>query len=263
MRMVHSGNKEWFMRASAVEFRLRMLINAGIIVLGFWAPWARTWGPTMVFAPRVSLLETLALDLSRMGLVSFAAAAPVVIVCAAFLAGVGAVLRIWGAAYLGTGTVQSPKMQAGTVMADGPYRYVRNPLYIGLWCMTAALAFLMPPSGAMVTMILLTIFQLRLIFGEEAFLAERLGESYRDYCHAVPRLFPRLRGAPQRSGQEPRWLRSVLTELTSIGVFVALAFFSWGYNNRLMIRAILISFGLSLVTRAFLPGAPAKQVSEG
>ena len=32
-------------------------------------------------------------------------------------------------------------------MADGPYRYVRNPLYIGLWCMVIAMAFLMPASG--------------------------------------------------------------------------------------------------------------------
>lgn len=251
------------MRASAIEFRLRMLINASILVLGFWAPWARTWGPTMVFAPRVSLLETLALDLSRIGILSFAAAVPVVIVCAAFLAAVGAVLRIWGTAYLGTGTVHSLEMKAGAVMADGPYRYVRNPLYLGLWCMAAALAFLMPPTGALVAMVLLTVFQLRLILGEEAFLTSQLGEPYLAYCHAVPRLFPRLRGAPMPAGQKPHWLRSAMSELTSIGVFVALAFFSWSYDNRLMIRIILISLGLSLVARALLPGVPAGQPSEG
>ena len=27
------------MRASALEFRLRMVINTAIILLGFWAPW--------------------------------------------------------------------------------------------------------------------------------------------------------------------------------------------------------------------------------
>ena len=251
------------MRASTIEFRLRMLINACIIFLGFWAPWARTWGPTMVFAPRVSLLETLALDLSRMGIVGFSSAAPVVIVCAAFLAAVGAVLRIWGAAYLGTGALHGLEMKAGRVMADGPYRYVRHPLYLGLWCMAAALAFLMPPTGALVSMVLLTFFQLRLILAEEAFLAARLGEAYLAYKRSVPRLFPRFRGAPPRPGQKPHWLRSAMSELTPIGVFIALAFFSWGYDNRLMIRAVLISFGLSLVVRALMPGIPAGQPSEG
>ena len=251
------------MRASAIEFRLRMLINTAIIFLGFWAPWARTWGPSLVFAPRVSLLEWLALNLTRLGIVSFAAAAPVVISCAALLAGIGALLRIWGTAYLGTGTVHSLDMKAGAVMADGPYRYVRNPLYLGLWFMAAALAFLMPPTGALVAMILLTVFQVRLILGEEAFLAERLGEAYLAYKHSVPRLFPRLRGAPPPAGQKAHWLRSAMSELTPIGVFVTLAFFSWSYDNRLMIRAVLISFGLSLVVRALMPGMPARRPSEG
>jgi hypothetical protein len=44
-----------------------------------------------------------------------------------------------------------------------------------------------------------------------------------------------------------------LSEITPIGVFVTLAFFSWSYNNRLILRAILVSFGISLVVRAFVP----------
>jgi len=104
----------------------------------------------------------------------------------------GAALRIWGTAYLGYGTVHHEQMQAGAVMADGPYRHVRNPLYLGLWCVFAALGFLMPPSGALVTMALLTVFLSRLIIGEEAFLTAQLGQPYRNYLSAVPRLIPRL-----------------------------------------------------------------------
>jgi protein-S-isoprenylcysteine O-methyltransferase Ste14 len=251
------------MRASAVEFRLRMLINAIIICLGFWAPWTGTWGPTLEFAPRISLLEWLSLHISRLGLLAFADSAHVVIVCAALLSALGGFLRIWGSAYLGPATVQNLNMKAGTVMADGPFRYVRNPLYLGLWFMAAALAFLMPPSGALLAIFLITIFQLRLIFGEEAFLAGHLGESYLAYKNSVPRLIPRLRGAPPPANSKPQWLRSIISELTPIGVFVALAFFSWSYDNRLMIRIILISFGVSLVTRAFLPGTLTNRPSEG
>ena len=126
------------MGASAVEFRLRMGINAAIIVLGFWAPWIGACG----ISNRISLLEWLALEIGRMGLLRFTVATPVVIVAGALVAGVGAALRVSGAAYLGSGTVQSMNMKAVGVVADGPYRHVRNPLYLGLWVHTLALALL-------------------------------------------------------------------------------------------------------------------------
>jgi protein-S-isoprenylcysteine O-methyltransferase Ste14 len=249
------------MRASKIEFRLRMLINATIIVMGFWAPWIGYNNAWAGLGPHVALLEWLALRMSRAGLASFTDAVPVVIVVAALCAALGAVLRVWGSAYLGSGTVQSVEMQAGSVVASGPYRYVRNPLYLGLWFMVAALAFLMPPSGALFAMVLITLFQMRLILGEEAFLARQIGEPYLTYKRAVPRLIPRFRGAPTAAGGKPQWVRALLTELTPIGVFVALAFCSWSYNNQLMIKAILISFGLSLVMRAVLMGKTDRQAT--
>lgn len=250
------------MRATKIEFRARMLINAIIIVAGFWAPWTANRSAWAGFGPHVSLLEWLALHVSRLGLVRFSVAAPVVIGVAAACAAVGAMFRVWGSAYLGAGTVQSSEMQAGTLMAAGPYRYVRNPLYLGLWFMVAALAFLMPPSGALVAIVGITLFQLRLILGEEAFLTQRIGDPYLAYRKAVPRIVPRFRGAPAAAGQRPQWVRAALTELTPIGVFVALAFCSWSYNSELMIRAILIGFGLSLVMRAMPMRETAPRTTE-
>jgi protein-S-isoprenylcysteine O-methyltransferase Ste14 len=238
------------MRASAIEFRLRMLINAVIVVLGLWAPWIGAWG----IGRRVSLLEWLALELSRTRLLSFTLATPLVIVVAASLAAVAMVLRVWGAAYLSPATVINPSMLARGVMADGPYRYVRNPLYLGVWFMIAAMSFVMPVTGALVAMILLTIFLMRLILGEESFLLNRLGEPYQAYLQAVPRIVPRIGSSLPRSGAKPRWGLAVLSELTPIGVFFTLAVLSWRYDNQLMLRAILISFGLSLVVRAVVPG---------
>jgi protein-S-isoprenylcysteine O-methyltransferase Ste14 len=130
---------------------------------------------------------------------------------------------------------------------------VRNPLYLGLWCMVAAMAFIMPASGSVFAMALISVFLLRLILGEEAFLAAQIGEPYRLYLRAVPRLVPRLRTTLPRGGSKPNWLKAMLAELTPIGVFVALAFLSWSYDSRLMGRTILIFFGASLVVRAVLP----------
>jgi hypothetical protein len=144
------------------------------------------------------------------------------------------------------------EMKAGAVVADGPYRYLRNPLYLGLWFMVAALAFLMPPTGALASLALLTVFLIRLTLGEEAFLATQLGEPYQAYLRAVPRFLPLLRSRVPHGGGRPKWIRALASELTPIGVFVAMAFLSWSYDTVLMGRVILISFGLSLIVRALM-----------
>jgi protein-S-isoprenylcysteine O-methyltransferase Ste14 len=251
-------DKEKYMRASAFEFRFRMIIQIVIVFLGFWAPWLNlsALGPPDL-GRHISTLEWLALELSRTGLVRFSYATPVVIVLGSLAAGAGAVFRVWGSAYLGYRTVHHGQMQAETVMAAGPYRYVRNPLYIGGWFMMTSISLLAPPSGALFIMILVTVFYLRLILGEEAFLTAQQGEPYREYLRAVPGLIPRLHAKLPQSPVRPRWLIAVLSEINPIGIFVALAILSWRYDNLLMIKAILISFGLSLVVRALIPGEKA------
>jgi protein-S-isoprenylcysteine O-methyltransferase Ste14 len=239
------------MKASAIEFRLRMAIMTTIIVLGFWAPWIER----LHLGRRISLLEWLALELSRTGLLTFSVATPVVIVLASLIAAKAAVARAWSTAYLGAGIVNSAQMQAGTVMVAGPYRYVRNPLYLGSWLMVLAMAFIMPATGAVFAIVLISVFLFRLILGEEAFLAAKLGEPYLAYKRAVPRLIPRLRTALPRAEFRPAWMRAVIAELNPIGVFLILAVLSWRYNNLLMVKAVLVSFGISLVARAFLPQA--------
>jgi len=237
------------MGATKIEFRLRMMIMIVIVVLGFYAPWIEP----LHLGRRIALLEWLALELSRLGLINFNVAAPAVIALGALVAFVGAVLRVWGTAYLGYGVVHHGQMQSHAVMADGPYRFVRNPLYLGGWCMMAAMAFLMPPSGALFSMVLLTVFFLRLILGEEAYLTGQLGEPYREYLAAVPRLFPRLRGSLPSAGSKPQWLTGLLTEVNPIGVFITLAFLSWSYDYELMIKGVIVSLGVSLVVRALMP----------
>jgi protein-S-isoprenylcysteine O-methyltransferase Ste14 len=251
------------MRATALEFRLRMLILVAIAIIGVWAPWVGPWD----IGRRISTIEWLALQISRIGWLSFSVATPIVIVFGALLAAVGMVLRVWGAAYLGYTTVHHADMQAGAVMAAGPYRYVRNPLYLGGWFMFAAISLLVTPSGALFIMAFAIFFQFRLILGEEAFLDGQLGEPYREYLRAVPRLIPRLHPSLPQADAEPHWLTAVLTEIMPIGTFVTLAIVSWWYDNELMLNAILLSLVVSLVVRglmkapiptgAFLVVAPA------
>lgn len=236
------------MRASNIEFRLRMLIMVAIVLLGFWAPWIQA----LDLGKRISLLEWLALEMSRAGILHFTYATPVVIGAGSLVAALGMVLRVSGTAYLGPGTVNNHEMKPGLTV-EGPYRYVRNPLYLGTWLTMTALAFLMPPTGALFAVPLIALFLLRLILAEEAFLAVRLGEPYRQYCNSVPRIFPRLRSNAAQAAGQPHWLLAVVSELNPISIFVALAGLSWTYDHELMIKGVLIGFGVSLVARALLP----------
>jgi protein-S-isoprenylcysteine O-methyltransferase Ste14 len=237
------------MKATLIEFKLRVLIITAIIFLGFWAPWQQFFKLT----EQPSLMIWLAYQLTHSAAINFATTTTLIIVIALLTALKGASLRVWGTAYLGSRTVNAANLQGSTLNADGPYRYVRNPLYWGTWCTMTAVAFLMPPSGALCTILLLSIFQLRLIFAEEAFLTEKLGEPYKKYLAAVPRLWPQLFHPLKPSGRKPEWLRAIVAELFPIGVFLSFAALSWQYDHSLMVKAVIVSFGISLVARALLP----------
>jgi len=239
------------MKASAFEFRFRVWIIVVVIFLGFSAPWIEL----LHIGTRTTAWLWLGFELGALGISSTAGILAVTILTI-IVAALAAAIRIWGTAYLGTSVVNNAEMKAGRVMADGPYRHVRNPLYIGSWFMVAAISVLMPASGAAFTMTLLSVFLLRLILGEEAFLAPRLGESYIAYKKAVPRLIPSPWPRVAAGGQSPNWTRAFLYEITPMGVLVSFAALSWQYNAFLLSRAVLMCFGLSLVVRAFVPPNP-------
>jgi protein-S-isoprenylcysteine O-methyltransferase Ste14 len=119
--------------------------------------------------------------------------------------------------------------------------------------LSVSIAILMPPSGAVVFLVLLAVFYLRLILGEEAFLAGTLGGAYLEYKKQVPRLVPRLRSRIATSPARPEWGTSLIAEAFPVAYSICLAVLAWRYEPRILMQCLLICFGLSLVMRAFLP----------
>lgn len=236
------------MKATAIEFRLRVIIQIVIVAAGLWAPWIQPSDLKL----RIATLEWLALEIGRTGLMTFTITVPVIIAFGIVLAAVGAWLRVWGAAYLGYNVVHHAQMQAGGVVTAGPFRYVRNPLYLGGWFMMAAISLFFTPSGALFTLALIGFFYLRLILGEEAHLASELGEPYQQYLRAAPRIVPRLRANTAPAVAEPRWFAAILTETMPIGVLITMAVVPWSYDNLAALRWILVSFIVSLVVRGLM-----------
>jgi hypothetical protein len=177
------------------------------------------------------------------------------LVIALVLTGLGAWLRVWGAAYVGSSIVKSPTMHGEAMLADGPYRRTRNPLYLGTLLHTLGVTVLMPPSGAVFAVVLLWVFQVRLALAEEPFLAARFGEAYVEYKKAVPRFLPSPKALVASAGVKPLWVQALLGEIYFVAVFLVLAIFGWSFNAQPLRQGLIISVGLALVVRAFLPRA--------
>lgn len=74
------------------------------------------------------------------------------------------------------------------LVTDGPYRYTRNPMYLGMLIILSGWGIYL---GSLGPLLLLPLFVLTLtvqqIIPEEKMLAEKFGERYRAYTKRVPR----------------------------------------------------------------------------
>ena len=236
------------MKATALEFRFRFLLGVIIYLLGFIAPWN-----SFLHLDSIRTWQLLASWPARNGWIGFSAATIAVLVLGILCAFAGAFLRTWASAYLDPAVVKAGAMHGDSIVASGPYRHLRNPLYFGTMIHTFALALLMPPSGAIFCVVAIALVQLRLIAAEEFFLTAKLGAPYVAYCARVPRLFPSITPRIPASATQPAWPTAFLSEIYMWGVFVSFAALGWRYNSVLIIKGILISLGVSLIARAFLP----------
>ena len=250
-------------KATKLEFRLRYILHALVFVLGFWAPW-NLITPIDPRGPNAHVWGILAANLSQLGVGSLLTSFNVLLVTAILCAFLGASLRTWGTAFLGAGVVRSGTMQTAQpstpasiegdgILTDGPFGYLRNPLYLGTFLHTLALSLLMPRSGAIFAIVVIGVMQVRLILGEEAYLSQKLGAPYLAYCGLVPRLFPSLRRKAARTGRVPHWGQAFLTEAYFWAVPIAYATLGWDYNAARLIQGVIVAFGIQIVCIALVP----------
>jgi protein-S-isoprenylcysteine O-methyltransferase Ste14 len=242
------------MKAAALAFRFRVAIFLLLYLLGFLAP----WGASFRGGSEGTLWLAASTLAARSGWIGLAASTVTLTLIALACLALGAILRVWGTAYLSSGVMRGARMQGDRLVATGPYRYVRNPLYLGSWLLGFATSLLMPPSGAAFFLPAFSLFVLFLISAEERFLGAQLGDAYQQYCRRVPRLWPRIGAGDTISSARPHWLQALLAETYPIAFTLCFAIFAWRYNARILIQCLLICYGVSLVIRAFAkPGAGA------
>ena len=78
----------------------------------------------------------------------------------------------------------------------GPYKYVRNPMYISLYLTLLGEAIYFQSVHLLFYLLgWMVFFQLRVVFSEEPYLSDAFGESCESYRKSVRRWIPRLKAS--------------------------------------------------------------------
>jgi protein-S-isoprenylcysteine O-methyltransferase Ste14 len=91
-------------------------------------------------------------------------------------------------AFRRAGTHVEPWKPAAVLVTSGIFRFMRNPMYVGLVLAVAGIAVLTAGDWMLVMTILLALtLHVGVVKREERYLAAKFGDAYRRYCDAVPR----------------------------------------------------------------------------
>ena len=222
-------------RATRFEFEKRFWIICTIYFTGFCLS-AFDQVPFIValrhlVAPSIARGEPQAVMFTR-----------IVIATGALLIFLAAGLRTWGAAYLRTEVVHDTAQHSEALVADGPFCYTRNPLYLANLPIAAGIGVLASRSGFIFLVLANWIFVYRLILREEESLQRTQGEPYRAYCRAVPRFWPALKPCIPSGNLRPDWGQAFAGE-SFVWLFgVAELLIAVTLNTSIGVAAFLLGF---------------------
>jgi protein-S-isoprenylcysteine O-methyltransferase Ste14 len=186
------------MRATRFEFERRFWIICAIYIaafsLSFLDPTSFITGLRHWIAPSIQPSTPQAVTFTR-----------IVMLVGGLLVFLAVTLRTWAAAYLRTDVVHDTAQHSEALVADGPFRNVRNPLYLANVPLAAGIGVLASRLGFLFLVAANWIFVYRLIFREEEALRKTQGESYRSYLAAVPRFWPSLTPRVPSGHGSPSW----------------------------------------------------------
>jgi len=210
-----------------------MYVIAGIVALAFACSWVDSHS-----AEESVLAWLVMLGVSASGAVG----RHIVYALAAALVAGGTALRTWGTAYLDVDTMMDATLRSNRLVIAGPYRYVRNPLYLGNLVVAAGIGLFASRAGFIVLLTGMTVFLRRLILREEQHLLREHGDAYRQFMD-IPRLLPAWRAKASPSTAQPRWGRAVGGEILMWAAALATAIYAATFSA----AAFWITLGLGII----------------
>ena len=186
-----------------------------IVMLGEWFFKHRDWTPI----PFMLLLLLVTAHQSRVR-ISWPLGLTLIVL--------GEGVRLWSVAVIGKES-RTRGSGAARLVRQGPYAYVRNPLYVGNFLLTLGATFLSELLWMIpIAMVLYAVQYVPVVLWEEDVLAERFGAQYAAYRQQVPRWIPRWR--PQIVGASEanvryQWRAALWSERSTFATLAVLLFF--------------------------------------
>jgi protein-S-isoprenylcysteine O-methyltransferase Ste14 len=220
------------MRATIWEFKNRAMLFGLIFGLAFCAYLIDPQNSTAALANFIEAARGINANLAARILLALAAC---------FLAA-AALMRTWASSYLHANVVYASEVKTASLVADGPYRRVRNPLYFANVLLAIGMGAMMSRIGFFVGVVAMLVFCYRLILREESELQSSQGAQYDLYRKAVPRLWPSLVPRTASAGRQANWSAGFKSEFWCWGFAISVAAFAVTLNT----RAFLVILGASV-----------------
>lgn len=141
----------------------------------------------------------------------------------------GESIRLWAVGYAGSAT-RTRHVGAPSLITNGPYGRVRNPLYVGNFILSLGLCIMAWAWMPYMLGIFLAAFAVQyglIVSLEEESLRSIFGEEYDAYVRAVPRFLPRFTGyvggepAPYDFAAALRSERRTFQSIAAVAVAIA------------------------------------------
>ncbi len=143
----------------------------------------------------LAVVRLLLLYAAVAALLALARPTPLGVTTGFAIAAVGEAIRVWAAGHL---------LKTEELVTSGPYRFTRNPLYLGRLLIFTGLCLMawLPYGGSLAVLaggyaVFFGYYLPRKERVEPARLRERHGEAFERYREAVPALFPTFRPFPE------------------------------------------------------------------
>ncbi len=108
----------------------------------------------------------------------------------------GETLRFWGVCYAGSETRTTGKTGGTNLVTQGPFSYVRNPLYLGnmiIYFGYGIMAYSLFPVLQILGLLFFAVQYYFIVKEEEETLRNKFKEKYDDYFKSVGRFIPSLK----------------------------------------------------------------------
>lgn len=163
-------------------------------------------------------------------MVAFARPTMLSLILGFLVTALGEAIRFWGVSIAGSETRTTGRVGGTYLVTNGPFAYVRNPLYLGnmlLYTGVGVMSLALFPWLAIVAAVWFYFQYYIIVTQEEEYLARTFGTDYDHYCKHVRRFIPRL---TSYIALKPEPKQSTLSEgfsserrtLQAIGLVVAL-----------------------------------------